>query len=62
MAEELQGKVKFVLVDVDKSKDAANQYEVTAMPTLVVMKDGVEADRMRGADAAKLRAMIDGAL
>lgn len=62
MAEELQGKVKFVLVDVDKSKDAANQYEVTAMPTLVVMKDGVEADRMRGADAAKLRVMIDGAL
>jgi len=62
MAEELSGKVKFVLVDVDKSEDAAEAYDISAMPTLVVMKDGVEADRMRGADAVKLREMIDNAM
>lgn len=62
MAEELNGKVKFVLVDVDKSQDAAEQYEVSAMPTLVLVKDGAEADRLRGADAVKLREMIDSAL
>ena len=62
MAEELDGKVKFVLVDVDQSQDAAEQYGVSAMPTLVLVKDGAEADRLRGADAVKLREMIDSAL
>jgi thioredoxin 1 len=62
MAESYKDKVKFVAVDVDKSGDVAETFKVEFMPTLVVMKDGKEVDRIVGADEAKIKAMIDGAL
>jgi thioredoxin 1 len=38
LAEEFEGKAKFVEVDVDKSQDLAAKYEVEGMPTLIVLK------------------------
>lgn len=62
MAGEFEGKVKFVAVDVDKSADVAGTYNVSAMPTLVVVKDGQEVGRVVGADQAKIRSMVENAL
>jgi thioredoxin-like negative regulator of GroEL len=62
MAGEYSGKVKFVAVDVDNASDVAQAYNVKAMPTLVVVKDGEEVGRVLGANEAKIRSMIDDAL
>ncbi|MFK7822485.1 MAG: thioredoxin family protein [Planctomycetaceae bacterium] len=62
MAKEFEGKVQFVEVDVDKSKDLATEFEIEAMPTLIVMKDGKEASRVVGADVSAIRQSIESAL
>lgn len=43
------GKVKFVKVDIDEAPDVADQYAVSGVPTLLLIKGGQEADRMQGA-------------
>lgn len=43
------GKVKFVKVDIDEAPDVAGRYAITGVPTLVVFKQGEEADRKVGA-------------
>lgn len=43
-----KGKVKIVKLNVDEGTGTASQYGVTAIPTLVVFKDGKEAERMVG--------------
>ncbi|KAJ5241403.1 Thioredoxin [Penicillium citrinum] len=50
--------VRFIQVDVDKLRGVASQYGVTAMPTFVLMKDGKEVQRIRGADLRALEAGI----
>lgn len=63
MAKDFEGKVKFVEVDVDKSEDLAREFEIKAMPTLIVMKNGEEATRIVGAgDVSKIRQAIENAL
>ena len=62
MAGEFEGKVKFVAVDFDKSADVAATYNVSGVPTLVVVKDGQEVGRVVGADQAKIRSMVETAL
>ncbi len=41
-------KVKIVKLNVDENNNTAAQYGVTAIPTLVIFKDGSEAERMVG--------------
>ncbi len=62
MAEEFDGKIKFVEVDVDKSRDIAEKYKITDLPTLVVIKNGEEASRTVGADSQEIRDMLENAL
>lgn len=62
MAKEFEGKVKFVEVDVDKNSDLAEEYEIEAMPTLLVIKNGEVASRIVGVDVPKIRAAIESAL
>jgi len=40
VAEEYQGKVKFVKVNVDGEKEIANRYNIRYLPTLLLFKDG----------------------
>ena len=62
LAPRYKGKVAFVEVDVDKVPDLAKRYRVTAIPTLLIFKNGKEARRMRGAPPeATLRAALDAA-
>jgi len=49
IAQEMNGKVKFVKVDVDNNQEVAAQYQVMSIPTLIFLKEGQELDRMVGA-------------
>ena len=62
MAGEFDGQVKIVAVDVDNSKDVAEEYGVSKMPTLVLMRGDEEVSRMSGADETKIRQMMQDAL
>lgn len=49
VAAEMQGKVKVVKVDVDKSPSITGEYGIRAMPTLMLFKDGKVAAQHTGA-------------
>ncbi|KAH9282260.1 Structural maintenance of chromosomes protein 2 [Echinococcus granulosus] len=51
-------KVIFVKLDVDECQDVAEKYRVTAMPTLIVFKNGCEIGRVVGANEAGIRELI----
>ncbi len=55
------GPVQVVKIDVDTHRDLARHYGVTAIPRMLLFKDGkVVADRMGYASADDLRAWIAG--
>ena len=64
VAGELAGKVKIAKLDVDKNPQTTKLYQIQAMPTLILFKDGEIALRHTGALAqkTKLEAWINEAL
>lgn len=49
--DELSGDIddaKFLKVDIDKSLELARKFQVTTVPTVIVFKDGEEAERLVG--------------
>ena len=64
VAAEMEGRpVKFFRVDVDQAPMAAGRFGVQSIPTLLVLKDGVESDVSVGVTPpAKLRKMVEAAL
>ncbi|KAG8925960.1 hypothetical protein FRC02_009295 [Tulasnella sp. 418] len=50
--------VTFARVDVDKVKDVAQKYKVTAMPTFILIKNGQKVDDLKGADPRSLEQMV----
>ena len=40
--------VKFVKIDTDENMDLAMEFNITTIPTLVFMKNGIEIDRKVG--------------
>ena len=42
------GKIEIFKIDVDERQDVAVRYGITAMPTLIFFKDGVEVERKIG--------------
>jgi len=48
-AEKYEGRVKVGKVDVDENPDLAERYNVMNLPTVVLFRDGQEADRRMGA-------------
>lgn len=59
-ARELEPKLRFAKVDIDKAPDLAARYGVQGVPTLVVFRNGEEADRQVGAlPGSQLRAWIE---
>lgn len=43
-----QGKLKFVKVNTEEAPELANRYGIRGIPSLVVVKDGKEVDRLVG--------------
>lgn len=63
VAAEMAGRVKLVKVDVDRSPQLAQRFEVQAVPTLMVMKGGQVAARKSGAaPAPALREWVERAI
>ena len=52
----------FCKVDVDKTPELADRYEVQGMPTFVFIKDGAVVERFAGASAQKLREVVEALL
>lgn len=49
LAGEWKGRVTIVKINTDEKPDIAQQHGITALPTLVLFKDGAELHRVRGA-------------
>lgn len=48
LSDEMDGKIKFVKVDIDKNKATAEQMKAEGIPLLIIFKDGKELDRSVG--------------
>lgn len=48
VSDELRGKVDFAKIDVEENGEAALEYGVMSIPTLIVFKDGREVNRIVG--------------
>jgi thioredoxin 1 len=48
MAKEYSGKVVFGKLNVDENPETAQKFGVMAIPTLLIMKEGKEVDRVIG--------------
>jgi thioredoxin 1 len=60
LATEYQGKVKIGKVNVDEQQGLAAQYNVTAIPTLLFIKNGQVVEQARGAKSKRdLKASLD---
>jgi len=49
LAEELQGKLKVVKVNVDEAQDLAGSYQIMSIPTLLLFKGGQPVEQIVGA-------------
>lgn len=45
---EMDGKVKFLKVNVDKNMEIAKQYGVVNIPTMIILKDSNKQDTLNG--------------
>lgn len=50
LAEDHAGEVKVVRVNVDEAPSLAERYSALSIPTILVLRDGEEIDRIVGAD------------
>jgi thioredoxin 1 len=48
LASELEGLYKFAKVSIDDAEDAAVDYNVNAVPTILFVKEGKEVSRLTG--------------
>jgi thioredoxin 1 len=53
LAEEFEGRVRFCKVDVDRDPNLAQNYGITAIPCLVLFRDGRGEDRRTGVYSKK---------
>src|SRR5690554_6284898 len=53
LASELGGKLKVVKVNTDDNSDSPGKFGVMSIPTLILFKEGEEADRVVGAGISK---------
>jgi thioredoxin 1 len=49
LAEEMKGKVRVAKLNVDDNQRIASQFRVSSIPTFILFKGGMPADRMMGA-------------
>ncbi len=50
--------IKFFKLDIDEHEEFARKYKVESIPCFILFKDGLEEDRMVGANKVKLEEMI----
>ena len=63
LAEEYNGKVKFVKVDTEENFDTPGRYGIRGLPTLMIFKGGQQVDQIFGAwPKAELKRYLEKAL
>jgi len=63
LAQEYDGKIKIVKINIDDNQNTPAQFGVRSIPTLILFKNGNEVEKIIGAQSKdKLKAMIDSAL
>lgn len=48
LSEQMDGKISFYNVDVDENQELAEQYGISSIPALLIMKDGEKKDMQIG--------------
>lgn len=57
---EMNGKVKIGKLDIEGAQETTAKYQVTSIPTIILFKDGKEANRVVGVrDKDSLQSMIE---
>ena len=56
LADDFDGKVKVVKINVDENGKLATEYNVNAIPSLIIFKGGKEVDRIVGAGTKEMYA------
>ena len=59
LAEEYQGKVKVVGLNVDNAPDTAGSLGVMGIPVIIFFKDGAEVSRFVGGNRDKIAGEMD---
>ena len=49
LADEFQGKLKIMKVNVDDNRQVAEKFRITGIPTMILFKDGRKVDQAVGA-------------
>ena len=63
VAGEYSGRLKVCKVDTESSQNSAIKYGITAIPTLIVFKNGEEVERLVGAQTADaIKSAVDKAI
>ena len=63
LANDYDGKVKFVKVNVDEANELASKYNVFSIPTLIILKKGeIVSQQVGAASKESYKSMIDRAL
>ncbi|KAK4352518.1 hypothetical protein RND71_028036 [Anisodus tanguticus] len=63
VGESMKDKIQVVKIDTEKYPDIANKYNIQALPTFILFKDGKVCDRFEGAlNAPQLMQRIESAL
>ena len=63
LADEFEGRINFVKVDVDANQKIAANYGVMSIPTLLVFKDGAPVSNMVGAKPkAEIKKQLEAAI
>ncbi len=52
LSKELATKIRFAKVDTDTERELAGKFAIRSIPTLILLKNGKEADRVSGALSA----------
>ncbi len=50
--------IKFFKLDIDENQEMARKYKIESIPSFILFKDGLEKDRLVGANKVKLEAMV----
>ena len=62
LAAEMNGKAKFVKMNVDENPQVAGQFGIMSIPTLIVFKDGKPVNKLIGGQPKpQLKAFVEGA-
>lgn len=58
LVQQSEGRFWIAKVDVDEAPELAARYKIGSVPTVILFKEGVEANRSVGVEPERLRAML----